>query len=167
VDAVVNHIEMECYVFTSEPVGSSYFQLLDYCCSVAAEVILVVRDPDMDPGDPIKRELAGLSQYLLGCDRAKEWPGTVLLSDEATVYRYRVSDDLCAHLKKQKTGLFQWIHPEAPEDLCFMRENGNAILVTISHERDAYLLLTADELHVIQSQFSMLGTILRKEGQDS
>jgi hypothetical protein len=35
--------------------------------------------------------------------------------------------------------LFQWIHPDKPEDLCFYN-NDVPVFVSISHERDSYFI---------------------------
>lgn len=155
---------MECYVFTAEPSGSAYTQLVGFCCSLTSTMLLVVRDPQIDPGESIKSKLALLSPFLLECARAKEWPGTVLYVDEASVYRYGVSEGLQESLKQQKAGLFGWIHPDAPEDPCFLRKNGDVLLVTISHERDAYLLLAPEEFETLRHQFPPLASMLQKEG---
>ena len=42
-------------------------------------------------------------------------------------------------------GLFDWIEPELPEDLCILRPDGSPWLVTISHEQDAYFQLSDKE----------------------
>jgi hypothetical protein len=93
----------------------------------------------------------------------KEWPGTVLYADEATVYRYSSGEGLQKWMKQQAASLFSWIHPDAPEDPCFLRRNGDALLVTISHEREAYMLLSADEIQIARRGLPELASILQKE----
>ncbi|XYH95619.1 hypothetical protein ACMHYB_48765 [Sorangium sp. So ce1128] len=155
--------EMDCYVFTDEPTGVVYGQLIDFCCLMAPTMLLVVRDPQLDPGDSIKSQLDLLSPFLLGSSREKEWPGTVLYADEATVYRYSSGEGLQERLKQQAASLFSWIHPDAPEDPCFLRRNGDVLLVTISHEREAYMLLSEDEIQIARRGFPELASILQKE----
>jgi hypothetical protein len=155
---------MECYVFTAEPSGSAYAQLIDFCCSLSSTMLLVVRDPQLGPGESIKSRLTMLNPFLSECARAKEWPGTVLYADEATVYRYGISEGLQNLLKQQEARLFGWIHPDAPEDPCFLRKSGDVLLVTVSHERDAYLLLTPEEFEILRHQFPPLASMLQKEG---
>ena len=51
---------MKCYVFMSEPAGSAYSELVEFCCLLASKMILVVRDPQIKPGDAIRQKLARL-----------------------------------------------------------------------------------------------------------
>ncbi|WP_437678723.1 hypothetical protein [Sorangium sp. So ce131] len=154
---------MDCYVFTDEPRGSVYGELMDFCCSIASTMLLVVRDPQIDPGASIKAKLALLSPFLVDCAKESEWPGTVLYADEATVYRYSPGEGLQGLLMQQAAGLFSWVHPDAPEDLCFLRRDGGVLLVTISHEREAYMLLSSAEFEALQRQFPELASMLQKE----
>lgn len=154
---------MECYIFTVEPSGSAYAQLIDFCCSLTSTMLLIVRDPQTTIGESIKSKLAIFNPFLSECPRAKEWPGTALYADEATVYRYCVSVGLQESLKQQQMGLFEWIHPDAPEDPCFLRKNGDVLLVTISHEQDAYMLLAPEEFEVLRYRFPVLASMLQKE----
>jgi len=48
-------------------------------------------------------------------------------------------------LTKSASGLYDWVQPSLPEDLCLLRPDETPWLVTISHERDAYLVLDAKE----------------------
>ncbi|WP_231864420.1 MULTISPECIES: hypothetical protein [Sorangium] len=155
--------EMDCYVFTDEPGGVVYGQLVEFCCMIAPTMLLVVRDPQLDPGDSIKSQLDLLSPFLLDASREKEWPGTVLYADEATVYRYSAGEGLLERMKQQAASLFSWIHPAAPEDPCFLRRSGDVLLVTISHEREAYMLLSEDEMQIARRGFPELASILQKE----
>lgn len=154
---------MECYVFSTEPSGARYQDLIKFCCSIASKMLLVVRDPEKEPGVKISSVLARLEPFLRESVSTNTWPGTLLLADQARVYKYRVSDDLASILCDLKASLFEWIHPEAPEDLCFCRENEEPLLVTTSHEHDAYLLLTPEEQAVLVRQFPDLAGALEKE----
>lgn len=95
--------------------------------------------------------------------RADKWPGTILFSEQATVYAYRVSAELAGPVSELESHLFGWLHPDAPEDPCFCRSDGEPFLVTTSHERDAYLLLTNREHAFLAQEFPTLAGLLRKE----
>lgn len=154
---------MECYVFSMEPAGATYRDLIKFCCSLASKMLLVVRDPDMDPGVKIRSVLTRLAPFLVETVRSNQWPGTELLTDQAMVYGYRVSEDLARLVSEMTTSLFGWLHPNAPEDPCFCRSDGEPLLVTTSHEHDAYLLLTASEHALLEHKFPDLAAMLRKE----
>lgn len=155
---------MTCYVLTSNPTGAEYEALVDFCCSASFEMILVVRDPRTEADPSLRQTLADLSPHLIRTTTTSEWPGTILYGDEADVHRYRVCSELQAELKRMVTNLFDWVHPDAPEDPCFFRKDGSVLLVTTSHERDAYLLLTDGEHTTVQRRFPVLAALLREEG---
>jgi hypothetical protein len=99
------------------------------------------------PGVPLSRRghdaLARLEPCLLRRSEATEWPGTRLISGTATVFSYGVSDFLCKALQESADALYDWQQPELPEDLCFTRADGTAVLTTVSHECDAFLDIDA------------------------
>ncbi|HRI48934.1 MAG TPA: hypothetical protein PLW65_02025 [Pseudomonadota bacterium] len=140
-----------------------YRDLIKFCCSSASKMLLVVRDPEQEPGAEIRGVLSRLNPFLLESVRTNTWPGTILLTDQAMVYSYRASDDLGALLSELVASLFGWLHPSAPEDLCFCRGDGQPLLVTTAHEQDAYLLLTASEYAALGRRFPSLAAMLRKE----
>lgn len=154
---------MDCYIFMSEPTGSAYSELVEFCCLIASKMILVLRDPQIAPGDAIKQKLDRLEACRVETVLAREWPGTILFADEATVNWYQVTADLRQGMEELASHLYAWVHPAAPEDPCFFRENGQAVLVTIAHERDAYLMLTEPEVRILQELFPTLATLIRKE----
>lgn len=152
-----------CYNIAVAPVGDVYRQSVEYGCAVGKRALLVVRDPDIDPGTSIASILEGLEPFLTRISRVREWPGTQLLLHEAALYEYAVSPALCAKLISLRPGLFEWLHPDAPEDLSFCREDGSPILVTTSHERDAYMFLTDDEKRRLDIGFPALSAALMRE----
>lgn len=152
---------MKCLVFMDEPIGPIYCALLDYCCSVAASMMIVVRES----APTIERALAELRPDFLRAERVHEWPGTVLLcGGEATAHWYAVSPRLRENLKALASGLFEWVGAK-PEDPCFFRADGQVLLVTTAHERDAYMLLTEQEHEALVRQFPDLAAILCEEGE--
>jgi hypothetical protein len=99
--------------------------------------------------------------------RAREWPGTILLADEALVYWHHVAPGPQRVLEELATHLFEWVHPAAPEDPCFFRAHGRVILVTTSHEGDSYLMLTEPEFQALTERAPHVVAILRLEGPAS
>ena len=154
---------MDCYVFSQEPSEATYLQLIEFCCSMASRMLLVVRDPQMDPGAEIEGKLSLLRPFLVGQALQREWPGTTLYDHDATVYTYALGGGFEGVFKSQVRSLYAWIHPEAPEDPCFLRNNGDPLLITTSHERDAYLLLSSQETAVLLRTFPEVAAMLKKE----
>jgi hypothetical protein len=150
---------MKCYVFSAEPSGPTYDALIDFCCSAAARMMFVVQDPHPS----IEQKLTHFRSDFINEERVREWPGTILHDGEATAYWHTVTPRLQQTLKAQADRLFAWVG-YMPEDPCFFRVDGQVLLVTTSHERDAYLMLTDAEHMMIQQTFPALAAILREEG---
>lgn len=154
---------VSAFVFGKSPSGKIYREIVEYCCGHAATALLVVREPD-SPGNPeMRRSLMRLSPFSLSVTLSKEWPGTILYGHEAELHTYQVKTGLGEVLKSMQNGLFDWVHPLAPEDLSFLRESGEPILVTTSHERDAYMLLSDREREEIANRYPVLSSVLVEE----
>jgi hypothetical protein len=66
-------------------------------------------------------------------------------SGYAHIYRYSAIPEFAHLLKNATDSLYLWQQPFLLEDICFIRDDGNPIFVTISHEKDAYLELDEHE----------------------
>jgi hypothetical protein len=87
---------------------------------------------------------------------SSEWPGTKLLRGTARLLRYSLLADSGSILARLVSGLYDWRQPSMPEDLCLIRQSGEPWLVTISHERDAYLRMESDEWGSLVAEISGL-----------
>ena len=155
--------ERRAFPFDTEPRGEIYRTLLQFCVERSSELLLVVRDPERDSGPAITARLEKLGSMLRSRELVSEWPGTILYGHTAAVYRYEISAGLADTLADLAAGLFDWLHPYAPEDPCFLRESDAPLLVTISHEREAYFLLNDAELASLQSLYPMLAAAIHPE----
>jgi hypothetical protein len=135
---------LKTYDITSEPQNDLYKALIDYCKACADIALLVLREPEwIEPSISIFWEQ--FRTLLIAQENAKEWPGTILASGTATVFKYQITSDLINYFKNEVNGLFEWQQPQQLEDLCFLRRDGTVLLATIAHENDAYLKLTEEE----------------------
>jgi len=83
----------------------------------------------------------------------REWPGTVLSGNRsATLHEYRCTGDLANLLSSLANGLYDWVEPQLPEDLGFLRLDGSTWLASIAHERDAFFELSRHELESLLSR---------------
>jgi hypothetical protein len=129
----------------AEPVDETYRQLLDKCREYSSTAILVIRDPD-DLSVGASAFLERIQGWCISKEKRSEWPGTIMRNFLATVYTYRLDPGLLAEFQTVATRLYQWVQPELPEDPCFLRVDGGPVLVTIAHERDAYLVASQQEV---------------------
>ena len=134
----------EIYDIVEEPRGDDYRLLLECCSAYCQIALLVVREADwLEPS--ASEFLRNLNPFEVEKRRQSEWPGTSLLDHEATVYYYSLCRESLHILKHAVDRLFDWQQPYLPEDLCLLRNENDPMLVTIAHEKDAFLFLTPDE----------------------
>lgn len=103
------------------------------------------------PGSRAADALERLRSWRLSHAEVSAWPGTRLLGS-ATLYVHRCAPSPASTLLELSDGLFEWVEPLLPEDLCFMAPSRRALLVNIAHEREAYLDLTAAEEGELQAE---------------
>jgi hypothetical protein len=98
-----------------------------------------------------------------------EWPGTTLYEGEtALVDEYSLTWDSAEVLADAADRLYAWVQPTLPEDLSILRSDGEAWLVSIGHEKEAFLCLTAEEYNLLREQSSILDPMLvRDEGESA
>ena len=121
---------------------------------------------------PISLSVAGeqalqlLAPYLLEVQEVSEWPGTKLYRHTATLYKYNVCPAFSELLKNLAQGLYEWEHPDLPEDLGFMLTEKLPWLFTIAHERDAVLCLTAAEVDDLMADDALASILTRDKNYD-
>ena len=138
-------MQQERYWFAEEPRGELYRSLIEVGRQFASRVILVVH-PNLDLSDPAQAVLDRLQPWLESSEVGTEWPGTMLLGGEtARVDEYALAQESYQVIAEAADHLYAWMQPELPEDLSLLRDNGRPWLVTIAHEQEAFLSLTAQE----------------------
>jgi hypothetical protein len=142
------------YSVVDEPRGDSYRALLRFLKLTCDAVILVVRAAERM--SPAAREVVNrLDRSLTGAAERGQWPGTALLGHTARVYTYAFDNHCLEVIRSSVDGLYDWVGPERPEDLCILRGDAPC-LTSISHERTAYLDLTPSEVEQLSTANSRL-----------
>ena len=143
------------YTIKNEPKEGVYRDLIRYAMLCCTQFSLVVRSSiplDEDGSQFIQT----LKPFLVRTEKTSRWPGTQLIGDFADVSHYQLSSASAELITSVSTGLFQWMQPELPEDLCLFRTPNEPWLVTIAHERDAYVNLTDDERLALEGRIPQL-----------
>ena len=154
--------EKGTYTFLVEPTDNLYYQLLEIAQSICKYALLVILHTI--PVDvTAKLALEQLTPFLVSITESNEWPGTILTNSTAQIYKYNLETECINVLKKLSTRLYDWKQPYLPEDICFLKEDGSAWLVTTSHEADSYLFLTDQEYFQLLEEVPALRNIIRKE----
>jgi hypothetical protein len=152
------------HVFQCEPQLATYLELVDYCCLFASHLVVVVPDVAARDGAgtaPVTRKLAALTPFLTAVSRSAGIPG--VRERDAIVCRHRTSPGLRDAMKGIASRLFEWASPELPEDPCFLREDGAALLVTVTRARDGYLMLRDAEVQVLRREYPRLADIVQPQ----
>ena len=134
-----------CYDFTNEPEGDIYRDILEYALKECDSAMLVVR-PSLEFGSIGVSVLKQLEAFLIEKRLSSEWPGTQLLSDNAILYLFAYNSESVTLFKEACQGLYGWVQPFLPEDLCLLRSKDDPWLVSITHEKDGYLHQSEEEM---------------------
>lgn len=137
-----------------EPRGDTYYELLRTACSRGALGGFVVQGGQKNASFfDFMREF---EPYIISAEETNEWPGTIQgygdmgsSRDHPKFYKFSLKENILSLLTTHASGLYDWISPCLPEDLCFFDNRGQVWMTTISHERDAYLTLSQSELNEI------------------
>ncbi|HEX6900066.1 MAG TPA: hypothetical protein VF789_10150 [Thermoanaerobaculia bacterium] len=82
--------------------------------------------------------------HLLSTRMVKRWPGTELYGHKGVVFLVAFDPTLISSMAQVGTLLSNWRHnnnPPLPEDPCLFRQGDEwPVLVTVTHERDAWIL---------------------------
>lgn len=143
-----------------EPRGEVMARLLRALGQHSSVAMMVLRD-DFELDESARALLTRLAPNLIERKRSCSWPGTVLLSEEATILRFVVNDAAVGELIAAADGLFEWKHPALPEDLALLRGDGTVIYGSICHEGDAFLDLTDEEYETLCASVPELATMCR------
>lgn len=111
---------------------------------------VVMRDPPRTVGmfDSLER----LEPYLERSAEQSAWPGTQILDGKAIVNTYRLERSSLEQLLRLGTAFSDWVEPERPEDVCFLRADGSVWLGSVAHEGDVFLELAPEELEALARQ---------------
>jgi hypothetical protein len=133
------------YGLAREPRGAEYRSLVAALAWIATHALVVVRDDLwLDAGG--EKLIDDLTAAGATPERADRWPGTALAGTTATVLRAALDPRVRHLLSEAVEGLYDWQQPDRPEDLAFLRRDGTALLGSIAHEGDGFLVLDEDEL---------------------
>jgi hypothetical protein len=135
----------ETYWIQREPRNEAYDELIDFCASHSRRCSFALQNPKRFSKN-CARFLDELTDHLIEVLDQSEWPGTRLTSSTAPVYWFTGTPELAVEIKARVRALYAWISPDLPEDLAFYWPDGSILLGTCSHEKFAFLNLTAEEM---------------------
>lgn len=149
----------------TEPRGPMYRRLLEVALRYCNEGLVVTRE-SLGVGPTARAMLAALAPHMRAVEQRSEWPGTVLYGEHATIHRFRYDLQTADLLLAQSTGLYDWRQPDLPEDLCLLSQD-TPWLVTVAHERDAYLDVPASDLQGVMRSLEDIHLIADNAAADA
>ena len=126
--------------------------LLDWCLTKHKVDTLLVSErgaSNRREGHSFYPAVRKSTRMIFGTSIIKEinatgWPGTMLVRDTGRVYVIEFNRAIMEAIVKIEPNLFEWreVHPKhLPEDICVFRRVSNLpVLVSVTHERDAWIL---------------------------
>ena len=117
--------------------GKRYKQLIDLLsrnCDVFAFVenrqMMEIEEERLAYVDTL---IVNIKEHLLERTIQREWETTKLSEATAYIFYFKFNNATRQFLKEHSNSLFDWLHPELPEDLMFY-QNDQCILAGCSHE---------------------------------
>lgn len=146
---------------TQEPRDDLYRATIDLATDVCSTFLLVLRSANLNLRG--RSVLESLGPKLIKEENASEWPGTRLKRDRARVFYFSLDAESSRLLKGAANGLYEWLQPNLPEDLCFLKSDESPYLVTISHENDSYLVLSSEERDYLTRRLPKLSALVHDD----
>lgn len=109
------------------------YTLLEY-----SNMFSVVIREDLGINNRIDETINRLSPFLIKKEIVNEWPGTKLLIDSATLYKFHLNRQTITILISTEPYLYNWINPNLPEDIVLYNDD-KPIFISITHENFAYI----------------------------
>jgi hypothetical protein len=149
-------------MISAEPRNGTYDTIIELAVRKRMIALLIVRRPERISKAALA-VLDTLGPFVLNQRIASEWPGTVLHGGTAVVREIELNEAAAAVLTSAAQGLYAWIHPDLPEDLCMLRPDRTPWLVSIAHEKDGYFELDAHELAELEAEVPEVQVSLRED----
>lgn len=140
---------MTQYDFVREPRG----EVLDQLIAAAVEACdrFTVERCRMVLDDRATQVFQRFEPFLIGCEETSETTGSTLWpGDTTTLCTYRLNADSAAVIRSSARGLYDWLEPDLPQCLCFLR-GSEAWLINLAADRAGSLLLSPSEAQALQA----------------
>ena len=126
------------------PTGKTYEQLIHVLCEHSNTFYFVTRK-EFRYNEHI---LEQFRPFVINTYKSKSWAGTVTQGPAATIYEIKVNKATCRLLQQLSNSLFDWVAPNLPEDLTFLKD-GQVLFSSTTHEKMGCFELSENEQHLI------------------
>lgn len=140
------------YIVVPEPRGAAYRTLLKVIGPLATEFGVIVRSERVRLSEFASQLMQSLSPYQISMDQTQAWPGSQLVGERhSTRHRYRCQPDSLALVVDAARALSEWVNPDLPEDLHFLRSDGSVVLGSIAQENEVWVVLASEEVEQLRA----------------
>lgn len=108
---------METWVVAENPQGEVYRNLMRVLVDYSDKFYFVTRKELSYDQNKLKL----FEPYMIKTYKTKEWAGTITLGPHATVYEIEANEQTYSLLVELADSLYDWVSPELPEDLTFIK----------------------------------------------
>ncbi|CAM3889932.1 hypothetical protein [Lederbergia lenta] len=110
---------MEYWDLVENPTGETYRQLIKVLCDYSDTFYFVTRK-ELRYAQEILDEF---EPHTVKTYKTKKWANTETKGPAATVYVMEANQDTCELLLQPANKLYDWVAPNLPEDLTFIKNN--------------------------------------------
>lgn len=136
---------MEYWHLIENPSGETYRQLMKVLCNHSDTFYFVTRkELKYD-----KAVIEKFNPYLLDTYKTKIWANTITKGPSATVYVIDSNKETCKLLQQFANSLYDWVAPNLPEDLTFIKNNFAWFTCTTHEEFGGFVLRSESERKLI------------------
>ena len=151
------------YTLKQDQIGGDFKNLLEAAKKYASFFGFVIQD-ELGIDNNCQSVIEELGAYKIKESLESSWPGTKLSgSKKARVFCFKYDSDSLIVLLKVSNSFHEWVQPNLPEDLFFLRKDKSVWFVNISHEKDSYFNLGENELESLLIDLPHLEKMIEKE----
>lgn len=126
--------KVEYWELLENPQEETYKRLMKVLCDHSDKFYFVTRK-ELSYNEEI---IAQYKPYFLEIYKTKKWAGTETTGPEATVYVVEINKETYKMLISHANSLFEWVAPELPEDLTFIKNEFEWFFSTTHEEFAAF-----------------------------
>ncbi|NSL51523.1 hypothetical protein [Calidifontibacillus erzurumensis] len=142
---------MEYWRLIENPTGKTYQQFIKVLCDHSNKFYFVTRKEFTYN----KKVLDQFQPYVIETYKTKKWANTITKGSPATVYVIRANKETCKLLQQLSNSLYDWIAPNLPEDLTFIKDNV-AWFTCTTHEKIGGFSISSDDYRNLISKIQGL-----------
>lgn len=130
---------MKYWDITENPTGEVYRELIKVLCDYSDQFYFVTRKELTYDQEAI----AAFKPFFIKRYQAKEWANTMTKGPPVTVYVIEINDQTRKLLQGMANTLYDWVAPNLPEDLTFLK-NDFAWFTSTAHEEFSGFSIRSD-----------------------